>query len=104
VLSLKGLDNAALPTCPAACANCHIMRDHCDAWTRASHRAVATCNDCHTPAGMIPKHVTDARNGFWHSFYFHLGGDPDPFRITPRNSQVTIDYLRQRHIAVRMPV
>ena len=40
------------------------MREHFDAWTRASHRAVATCNDCHTPPGLIPKHVTKARNGF----------------------------------------
>ena len=31
---------------PAACANCHIMRDHFDAWTRSSHAAIAACNDC----------------------------------------------------------
>ena len=23
---------------PAACANCHIMQDHFEAWSRASHR------------------------------------------------------------------
>src|SRR6266446_5493121 len=34
---------------PAACANCHVMREHYDAWIKSSHRAVATCNDCHTP-------------------------------------------------------
>jgi hypothetical protein len=37
---------------PAACANCHIMQDHYRAWTRASHHAVAVCNDCHTPPGL----------------------------------------------------
>lgn len=82
---------------PAACANCHIMRDHFDAWTRASHRAVATCNDCHTPPGLIPKYATKARNGFWHSFYFTIGGFPDPLRITPRNRAVTEQACRKCH-------
>jgi cytochrome c nitrite reductase small subunit len=82
---------------PAACANCHIMRDHYDAWTRASHRAVATCNDCHTPPGLIPKYVTKARNGFWHSFYFTVGGYPDPLRITLRNHAVTEQACRKCH-------
>ena len=82
---------------PAACANCHIMQDHYDAWTRASHRAVATCNDCHTPPGLIPKYVTKARNGFWHSFYFTVGGYPDPLRISPRNHAVTEQTCRKCH-------
>ena len=66
---------------PGACANCHIMREQFDGWTRSSHRSVAVCNDCHTPPGVIPKYVTKARNGFWHSFYFTTGdvprADPD---------------------------
>jgi hypothetical protein len=53
---------------PAACANCHVMRDHFVAWTRSSHANVATCNDCHTPPGVIAKYATKAENGFWHSF------------------------------------
>ena len=40
---------------PRACANCHVMQDHFDAWTRSSHRSVAVCNDCHTPPGLVPK-------------------------------------------------
>src|SRR5687767_15953493 len=82
---------------PAACANCHVMRDHFNAWTRASHRAVAVCNDCHTPPGLVPKYVTKARNGFWHSFYFTTGGYPDPLRITPRNHGVTEQACRHCH-------
>jgi cytochrome c nitrite reductase small subunit len=82
---------------PAACANCHIMRDHFDAWTRSSHRSVATCNDCHTPPGLIPKYVTKATNGLWHSFYFTVGGFPDPLRITPRNQAVTEQACRKCH-------
>jgi cytochrome c nitrite reductase small subunit len=34
---------------PAACANCHIMQEQYDGWIKASHRAAAVCNDCHTP-------------------------------------------------------
>ena len=82
---------------PAACANCHIMRDHYRAWTRASHRASATCNDCHTPPELVPKYVTKARNGFWHSFYFTTGRYPDPLRMTPRNQDVTERACRNCH-------
>lgn len=82
---------------PTACANCHIMRDHFDGWTRASHHAVATCNDCHTPPGLLPKYLTKARNGFWHSFYFTTGRYPDPLRITERNQSVTEQACRKCH-------
>jgi cytochrome c nitrite reductase small subunit len=82
---------------PQACANCHIMRDHYRAWTRASHRAVAGCNDCHTPPGVVPKYVTKARNGFWHSFYFTTGRYPDPLQITPRNHEITERACRTCH-------
>ena len=82
---------------PEACANCHIMRDHFDAWTRASHRAVAVCNDCHTPPGFVGKYTTKARNGFWHSFYFTTGRYSDPLQITPRNHQVTEMACRKCH-------
>jgi cytochrome c nitrite reductase small subunit len=82
---------------PAACANCHVMRDHYRAWTRASHRSVAVCNDCHTPPGLVPKYVTKARNGFWHSFYFTTGRYPDPLQITARNHEVTELTCRKCH-------
>ncbi len=82
---------------PAACANCHVMRDHFTAWSRASHRAVAVCNDCHTPPGLVPKYMTKAQNGFWHSFYFTFGGYPDPIRITPRNHDITELACRKCH-------
>ena len=32
---------------PKTCVNCHIMRDQYDGWSKASHHAVAGCNDCH---------------------------------------------------------
>lgn len=82
---------------PAACANCHVMRDHFAAWSRSSHANVATCNDCHTPPGAVAKYVTKAQNGFWHSFYFTTGHYPDPLRITTRNQRVTESACRKCH-------
>ncbi len=89
-----------LGTDPAACANCHIMDEHYSAWLKSSHRAVATCNDCHTPHSTIPKYVVKARNGFWHSFYFTTGNFPDPLRITPANHTVTENACRYCHEAI----
>jgi cytochrome c nitrite reductase small subunit len=89
---------------PQACANCHVMQDHFDAWTRASHRSVAVCNDCHTPPGLVPKYWTKAQNGFWHSFYFTTGRYPDPLRITPRNHDVTEQACRTCHSDVTLAI
>ena len=82
---------------PAACANCHVMTDHYRAWLRSSHRPVAVCNDCHTPPGVIPKYMTKARNGFWHSFYFTTGGYPNPVVIMPRDHDITELACRKCH-------
>ena len=72
---------------PEACANCHIMSEHFAAWTKASHKTVATCNDCHTPHDLVGKYIVKAKNGFWHSFYFTTGNFPDPLRITEVRTQ-----------------
>jgi cytochrome c nitrite reductase small subunit len=82
---------------PGACANCHIMSEQYDGWVKSSHRAVAVCNDCHTPPGLVGKYLTKASNGFWHSFYFTTGGYPDPVRITQRNHNVTEQACRKCH-------
>lgn len=82
---------------PGACANCHIMQQHFDAWTKSSHRAVAACNDCHTPPGLIAKYATKASNGFWHSFAFTSGRFPEPLRIKPHNREVTEKACRKCH-------
>src|SRR5215472_9060502 len=71
---------------PAACANCHVMREQFDGWLKSSHRSVATCNSCHTPANLIGKYATKASNGFWHSFFFTTGGYEDNIQITPGSS------------------
>jgi cytochrome c nitrite reductase small subunit len=82
---------------PGACANCHVMQEHFSAWVKSSHRSVATCNDCHTPAGFIPKYTTKAENGFWHSLHFTTGHFPDPIRIKPRNHEITERACRKCH-------
>ena len=85
---------------PSACANCHIMREHFDAWAKSTHRAVASCNDCHTPHNLVGKYTVKARNGFWHSFYFTTGAYPDPLRITERNRDVTANACRYCHAEI----
>ena len=73
---------------PRACINCHIMRDHYDGWSKASHHAVATCNDCHAPHDFLAKYWTKAENGFWHSKAFTLQDFHDPLVIRPKNARV----------------
>lgn len=72
---------------PAACANCHVMRDHLSSWERSSHHAHAVCNDCHTPHALAPKYLTKAENGWNHSLRFTLQDYPDPIRIRSANAR-----------------
>jgi len=85
---------------PAACANCHIMQERYDGWSKSSHRAVATCNDCHTPAAFIAKYAAKASNGFWHSFAFTSGRYPYPLQINARNREITEQACRTCHSAI----
>ncbi|HOE65221.1 MAG TPA: cytochrome c nitrite reductase small subunit [Candidatus Hydrogenedentes bacterium] len=82
---------------PAACANCHVMNDNYNAWERSSHRAVAVCNDCHTPHDFIGKYATKALNGYHHSMAFTLGGFHEPIAITPRNRAIAEAACRRCH-------
>jgi cytochrome c nitrite reductase small subunit len=82
---------------PKACANCHVMREQYEGWQRSSHRAAATCNDCHAPHATAGKLMTKAQNGFMHSIYFTLGGFHEPIAITPRNRAVTEGQCRHCH-------
>ncbi len=64
---------------PAACVNCHVMRENYSSWVVSSHRTV-TCNGCHTPHEVVPKYLTKAENGFAHSFAFTFE-KPEVIRI-----------------------
>jgi cytochrome c nitrite reductase small subunit len=85
---------------PGACANCHVMHEQFDGWVKGSHRAVAVCNDCHTPPGLVAKYFTKGVNGFFHSFAFTTGRFPEHIRITERNRRVTESACRHCHAAV----
>ncbi len=73
---------------PESCMNCHIMRDQFDSWNHSSHKAVATCNDCHTPHNFAEKYFVKARNGFNHSFAFTFNTYPDNIQIKEFNADV----------------
>jgi cytochrome c nitrite reductase small subunit len=67
---------------PKACVNCHVMREQYDGWSHGSHKAVAVCNDCHTPHdSIVSKYAVKAINGVRHSMAFTFGGFPEPIRI-----------------------
>jgi len=85
---------------PAACVNCHVMRDQYDGWNRSSHHAVATCNDCHTPHDLVGKYTTKALNGWHHSVAFTTGKFHEPIRIGPRNKAITEAACRHCHAAI----
>lgn len=82
---------------PAACANCHVMQDHYDAWSRSSHHAVATCNDCHTPHDFFGKYLTKASNGYHHSLAFTTGWFHEPIHITEPNHRIVEQACRYCH-------
>jgi cytochrome c nitrite reductase small subunit len=82
---------------PKACANCHIMQDHYDAWVKSSHRSVAACNDCHAPHNLLGKYWVKADNGFWHSFAFTTGNFPDPLQIKGHNRDIAEQACRKCH-------
>ncbi|HXH83853.1 MAG TPA: cytochrome c nitrite reductase small subunit [Candidatus Tectomicrobia bacterium] len=91
---------AYLTNDPAACANCHVMREHYSGWVASSHHGAAVCNDCHTPPDAVGKYATKALNGFWHSFAFTTGRFPEPIRINARNRAVTESACRHCHADV----
>lgn len=82
---------------PAACANCHVMTEQYDGWLKASHRAVAVCNDCHVPDDPAGKYWTKARNGFWHSYYFTSQTFAEPIRAAPKSRAIAEANCRRCH-------
>jgi cytochrome c nitrite reductase small subunit len=82
---------------PKACTNCHVMQEQYDGWLKASHRSVATCNDCHVPDNFVGKYYTKANHGFWHSFYFTTQSFHEPIRMTPSSRKVTEARCRGCH-------
>jgi len=77
-----------LSTDPEACVNCHIMRPQYDGWQKASHRAAATCADCHLPARFPHNFLAKAENGWSHSRAFTMQDFAEPIEITPKNADI----------------
>ena len=76
---------------PAACSNCHVMREVYDGWNKGSHKAVAGCNDCHTPhTSLVEKYFVKALNGWNHSSAFTTGNYPNTIRITPFDKDIAL--------------
>lgn len=85
-LYAKGL--SYLSTDPAACANCHVMREQYSGWQKASHHNVAVCADCHMPHSLLGKYYIKAENGFLHSLKFTLQNFPDQIMIRESSKRV----------------
>jgi cytochrome c nitrite reductase small subunit len=73
---------------PAACVNCHIMREQYDGWQKTTHHAVATCNDCHTPHDLVGKYTTKMVHGYRHSKGFTFQDFHEPIRITEKDREI----------------
>jgi cytochrome c nitrite reductase small subunit len=90
---------------PRSCQNCHVMREMYDRWSRASHRSVAVCNDCHTPhSSLIEKYAVKAINGFNHSTAFTFGTYPDTIRIKDFNRAVANENCLACHADLISPI
>lgn len=85
---------------PEACANCHVMRDQLNGWSRGPHHAVATCNDCHTPHDFAGKWLAKASNGYHHSLAFTTGDFHEPIQIKPSNRAITEAACRTCHAGI----
>jgi cytochrome c nitrite reductase small subunit len=85
---------------PEACANCHIMQEQYTGWMKSSHRRAAVCNDCHTPAGFIPKYFTKALNGVFHSTAFTTGHFEDHIQIKARSREITEEACMKCHTQI----
>lgn len=85
---------------PQTCVNCHIMRDQYDGWQKASHHAIATCNDCHVPHDVIGKYLTKGENGFEHSKAFTLQNFHEPIMIRPRSARIVQKNCIRCHAAL----
>ena len=82
----------------SACANCHVMRQHYEAWQRSSHHAVAQCNDCHSdPTSTFTKLKCKSVNGFLHSYAFTTGDFHEPIQMTDWNRKQTEIACRKCH-------
>lgn len=82
---------------PAACVNCHIMGDQYQSWQHSSHKAIATCNSCHTPHDIIGKYATKAENGFAHSKAFTFQDFKEPIEMRQVSRNIVLNNCLECH-------
>jgi cytochrome c nitrite reductase small subunit len=82
---------------PAACANCHVMREHLDAWVKSPHGRISGCNECHSPHDLLGKYFCKGRNGLFHSWAFTTGRFPDEIQMHDYNRGVVEANCRRCH-------
>ncbi len=82
---------------PAACINCHLMREPFASWQKSSHHAAATCVDCHLSQHPLGKWLTKADAGFRHSWAFTFQTFHEPLQLHPRSRQVLHDNCLRCH-------
>lgn len=80
---------AYFTTDPRNCINCHVMNNEYKAWQGGSHKAVATCDDCHLPHdNLVHKYTVQAEDGFLHGLKFSTGWYPENIKIRAVNAKV----------------
>jgi cytochrome c nitrite reductase small subunit len=76
---------------PAACANCHVMREQFAGWNASVHHTVATCNDCHVPHDLVRKYAVKLENGVWHSKGFTFQDFHEPIQLRPVSKRILLE-------------
>ncbi|MCL1923800.1 MAG: cytochrome c nitrite reductase small subunit [Propionibacteriaceae bacterium] len=108
-LALFGVGYSELPSYfgnkPETCANCHVMQDHYDAWSRGSHANVATCNDCHLPHdNVIRQFGVKAEDGVLHAIAFTTGNYPQNIVIRDKSRAITNELCLNCHDTMTDPM
>jgi cytochrome c nitrite reductase small subunit len=73
-------------TDPKACANCHIMNDQYNSWTKGPHHTSAVCVECHLPHEFVPKYIAKAEHGYRHSKGFTFQDFHEPIQMKARSA------------------
>jgi cytochrome c nitrite reductase small subunit len=89
---------------PETCANCHVMQEAYEGWSHSSHKAVASCMDCHAPHNVVAKYAVKGINGVKDTVAFTLNNIPDPIHITSFNRQIVQDQCIYCHKDLVQPI
>ncbi|MDR1241323.1 MAG: cytochrome c nitrite reductase small subunit [Deltaproteobacteria bacterium] len=83
---------------PRACVNCHVMASYYQSWSRSSHAAQATCNECHVPQGSFPASLLfKAVDGVYHAAVFSARAEPQVIRPRDASSEVILENCIRCH-------